>query len=62
MPALVYGPVTPPVGLLLFLTASIAKGSVGEVMRDQIPFYLVLTLTLAATIALPGLVLFLARL
>ena len=60
--ALVYGNVTPPVGLLLFLTASIAKCSIGEVMRYQLPFYLVLTLTLAATIALPGAVLFLSRL
>lgn len=60
--ALVYGNVTPPVGLLLFLTAGIARCSVGEVMRHQIPFYLVLSLALAGTIALPGLVLFLARL
>ena len=60
--ALVYGNVTPPVGLLLFLTASIAKCSVGEVMRCQLPFYLVLSLVLAATVALPGAVLFLARL
>ena len=60
--ALVYGNVTPPVGLLLFLTASIAKCSVGEVMRYQLPFYLVLSLVLAATVALPGAVLFLARL
>jgi len=59
--ALVYGNVTPPVGLLLFLTAGIAKCSVGEVMRHQIPFYIVLSLVLAATVALPGLVLFIAR-
>ncbi len=60
--ALVYGNVTPPVGLLLFLTAGIAKCSVGEVMRYQIPFYTVLSLVLAATVALPGLILFIARL
>lgn len=60
--ALVYGNVTPPVGLLLFITAAIAKCSIGEVMRHQAPFYTVLTLALAATVAFPGLVLFLARL
>lgn len=60
--ALVYGNVTPPVGLLLFLTASIARCPVGEVMRYQIPFYVVLGLALAATVLFPDAVLFLSRL
>jgi tripartite ATP-independent transporter DctM subunit len=60
--ALVYGNVTPPVGLLLFLTAAIAKCSVSEVMRYQLPFYLVLTLTLVMTVAFPSLVLCLSKL
>ncbi|MCF3932736.1 TRAP transporter large permease [Acuticoccus sp. M5D2P5] len=59
--ALVYGNVTPPVGLLLYLTARIADCSVTEVMRHQIPFYIVLSLALLLTILLPGLVLFLTR-
>ena len=57
--ALVYGNVTPPVGLLLFITASIAKCPVGTVMKHQLPFYLVLTLALIATVAFPGLVMML---
>jgi tripartite ATP-independent transporter DctM subunit len=60
--ALVYGNVTPPVGLLLFLTATIAKCSVSEVIRYQLPFYLVLTLALVATVAFPDLILSLSRL
>ncbi|WP_316860909.1 TRAP transporter large permease [uncultured Cohaesibacter sp.] len=60
--SLVYGNVTPPVGLLLFITASIAKCPVSEVMRHQLPFYLVLTLALAATVAFPGLVMILTKL
>jgi C4-dicarboxylate transporter DctM subunit len=59
--ALVFGNVTPPVGMLLFLTARIANCSVGEVMRHQLPFYTVLGLVLAITVAFPGLVLVLAR-
>ncbi len=57
--SLVYGNVTPPVGLLLFITASIAKSPVSEVMRHQFPFYLVLTLALIATVAFPSLVMIL---
>jgi len=60
--ALVYGNVTPPVGLLLFITASIAKCPVTDVMRHQIPFYIVLGVALVLTILFPDLVLFLARL
>lgn len=60
--SLVYGNVTPPVGLLLFITAGLAKCSVTEVMRYQIPFYIVLSAALALTVLLPDLVLFLARL
>lgn len=59
---LVYGNVTPPVGLLLFITASIAKCSVMDVMRYQLPFYTVLGVALALTVLLPDLVLYLARL
>jgi len=60
--ALVYGNVTPPVGLLLFITAGLAKCSVMEVMRYQLPFYAVLSAALALTVLLPDVVLFLARL
>jgi C4-dicarboxylate transporter DctM subunit len=60
--ALVYGNVTPPVGLLLFITAGLAKCSVMEVMRYQTPFYIVLSAALLLTVLLPDLVLFLSRL
>ncbi|MFY0635189.1 MAG: TRAP transporter large permease [Vannielia sp.] len=60
--ALVYGNVTPPVGLLLFLTAAIAKCSVSEVMRYQVPFYIVLTVALGITVAFPALILCLTKL
>lgn len=60
--ALVYGNVTPPVGLLLFLTASIAKTPVKDVMAHQLPFYAVLGVALALTTMLPDAVLFLSRL
>ena len=59
---LVYGNVTPPVGLLLFITAGIAKCPVMDVMRYQLPFYAVLGAALAFTVLLPDVVLFLARL
>lgn len=60
--SLVYGNVTPPVGLLLFITADLAKCPVTEVMRYQTPFYLVLSAALALTVLLPDVVLFLSRL
>lgn len=60
--SLVYGNVTPPVGLLLFITAGLAKCPVTEVMRYQTPFYLVLSAALALTVLLPDVVLFLSRL
>jgi len=55
--ALVYGNVTPPVGLLLFITAGIAKCSVKEVMRYLFPFYILLGAVLTITVLWPGLVL-----
>lgn len=60
--ALVYGNVTPPVGLLLFITAGLAKCPVTEVMRYQAPFYAVLSAALLLTVLLPDVVLFLSRL
>lgn len=60
--ALVYGNVTPPVGLLLFITAGLAKCPVTEVMRYQTPFYAVLSAALLLTVLLPDVVLFLSRL
>lgn len=59
---LVYGNVTPPVGLLLYISAGIAKCSVREVMRYQMPLYGVLGVALTITVLMPDVVLFLARL
>lgn len=44
--ALVYGNVTPPVGLLLYLTSTISGASIGMIMRYQWSFLIVLTLAL----------------
>jgi len=60
--ALVYGNVTPPVGILLFITASIAKCSVGSVMRYQPPFFIVLTVVLIVVVLFQDMILFLPRL
>ena len=44
--ALVYGNVTPPVGILLYLTSAISGCRIGEIMRYQWSFLIVLTIAL----------------
>lgn len=57
--AMVYGNVTPPVGLLLFLTSKIAKCSIGEIMKYNWVFILVLMAILILVASIPNLALFL---
>ena len=53
------GLVTPPVGLLLFLTAAQAEVPVTSVVREAAPFLLALAVLLAAVVLVPGLTLWL---
>jgi C4-dicarboxylate transporter, DctM subunit len=56
------GLVTPPYGLLLFLMAKIADVPLGGIVREVMPFLLVMFIALALVTFVPGLVLFLPRL
>ncbi|MNG13521.1 Sialic acid TRAP transporter permease protein SiaT [compost metagenome] len=56
------GLVTPPYGLLLFMMTKIAQVSLAELVREVMPFLLVMIGALAAVTLLPDLVLFLPRL
>jgi C4-dicarboxylate transporter DctM subunit len=56
------GLVTPPYGLLLFMMNKIANVSMTELVREVMPFLLVMVAALAAIMLLPDLVLFLPRL
>lgn len=53
------GLVTPPVGLLLFLTAAQAEAPVTAVVREAAPFLAALAALLAAVVMVPGLTLWL---
>lgn len=46
--------VTPPVGMLLFLTASQAQSSVSEVILESLPFIAALLLLLISVVLIPG--------
>ena len=50
------GLVTPPVGILIYVTAAQAGASALAVVRELAPFLVALCLLLAAVVALPGLV------
>ncbi len=59
---LMLGLITPPFALSLFLTADIAKVKVNKVVRDVVPFYIPLLITLAIITYLPKLILWLPNL
>ena len=50
---LMIGLLTPPMGLALFLISDIAKVSMRDVLRELVPFYVPLLLTLAIITLLP---------
>lgn len=56
------GLVTPPYGLLLFMMTKIADISLGELVREMVPFLVVMIGALAIVTLWPDLVLFLPRL
>ncbi len=56
---LVIGLLTPPVGLVLFVTSKVADLPVGKLLKAVWPFYIPLVLGLLAVTYLPGLVTFL---
>lgn len=58
---LMVGLLTPPMGLALFLISDIAKVSMRDVLRELIPFYVPLLLTLAIITLLPELTLWLPK-
>lgn len=58
---LMIGLLTPPMGLALFLISDIAKVSMRDVLRELIPFYVPLLLTLAIITFLPELTLWLPK-
>ena len=60
--ALTLGACTPPVGVVLFVTASIAKTTVEDVSRAMVPFLVVLFGGTLALALLPDVVLWLPRL
>lgn len=56
------GLITPPYGLLLFITANITRQPIGAVVKELLPFIVVLIGALAVITFVPDLVLFLPRL
>jgi len=56
------GLVTPPYGLLLFMMAKIADVSLGELLKEVLPFLVVMLGALALVTLWPDIVLFLPRL
>ena len=56
------GLVTPPFGLLLFMMQKIAEVSLGELVREVLPFLWVMIVALAVITFLPDLTLWLPRL
>ena len=56
---LVIGQLTPPVGILLFVTMTIAKVRLGEIIREVWPFLIALLVALALITYVPGLSLWL---
>jgi C4-dicarboxylate transporter DctM subunit len=59
---LTIGMITPPVGVVLFVTSAIAKLTIREMMRDLTPMIAVLIVALAITTYWPGLVMFIPNL
>ncbi len=59
---LMVGLLTPPMGLALFLVADIAKVSMKEVLREMLPYYIPLGITLLLITYIPSLTTWLPRL
>lgn len=59
---LMIGLLTPPMGLALYLVADIAKVKMKEVLREMIPFYIPLIITLLVITYVPQITLWLPRL
>jgi tripartite ATP-independent transporter DctM subunit len=59
---LMIGLLTPPMGLALFLVADIAKVTMKDVLREMVPYYLPLAITLLLITFVPGLTTWLPRL
>jgi TRAP-type C4-dicarboxylate transport system permease large subunit len=56
------GLITPPYGILLFVINAVTKIPLAEIIREVIPFLVVLILALLTLILFPGITLFLPRL
>lgn len=56
---LVIGQLTPPVGVLLFVSGSVSRTRVSDIIREMRPFYVALIAALAMVTYLPGLSLWL---
>jgi tripartite ATP-independent transporter DctM subunit len=59
---LMIGLLTPPMGLALFLVADIAKVSMREVLREMLPFYVPLAITLLLITYIPAITTWIPRL
>lgn len=59
---LMIGLVTPPVGLLLYLTSSMAQAKIEQVIREMVPFLIALLLVLLICTYWPGMVMWLPNL
>jgi len=60
--ALVFAGITPPVGVLLYITSSIAKASFSETIKWLMPFLAVCLIVLFASVYIPQIVTFLPNL
>jgi TRAP-type C4-dicarboxylate transport system permease large subunit len=58
---LMIGLLTPPMGLALFLVADIAKVKMKEVLREMMPFYVPLVVTLLIITYVPAITTWLPR-
>ena len=59
--ALMYGLITPPFGLILFVLERVTDESLDDVMRSMLPYYLPLALVLLLIILVPPLTLAVPR-
>jgi tripartite ATP-independent transporter DctM subunit len=59
---LMIGLLTPPMGLALFLVADIAKVTIKEVLREMVPYYIPLLVTLLLITYIPGVTTWIPRL
>jgi TRAP-type C4-dicarboxylate transport system permease large subunit len=59
---LMIGLLSPPFGINIFILQKISQVSFGAIVRDLLPFTVVLLVTLALMVIFPDLVMFLPRL